>query len=511
VNVGQWISKRARLYPERPFLKEEDGREFDNRQFDKRVNRMAHALSKLGLKKGDRVAVLMVNSSEFLEIFFACAKTGVIMVPLNFRLAPPELIYIIRDSMPRALIYSPDFARKVAAIKEADLCLSRCLRHGGGNLTEDQELSDFISSLPDSEPEPAEEVAIDDPLFIMYTSGTTGDPKGAMLSHGNILFGAIHSLVGYGMNRTFKSLVVAPLFHMGALAASATPVIYAGGSLVLKTFYNASEVIKLIQKEKINYMFAVPVMFQMMARSDEWDAADFSHVHYFISGGASIPVDVIRKYQNEKGVGFVQGYAMTETQRLTSLDLADSITKAGSVGKEVFHIDLRIVDSRGRDAAPGEPGEILVRGPNVFLGYWQRPEETAKSMEGGWFHTSDMGRRDEDGFVYIIGRKQELIISSGENIYPAEVERVIQAVPQVKEAAAVAMPEPEKRGEVVAAFVTLKDGQKISEQELINSLQGRIAEFKIPKRVFFLDEFPRNAAGKILKKELKKKIAAGEN
>lgn len=510
MNIGQWISKRARLYPGRPFLKEEDGREFNNREFDRRVNRMAHALGKLGLVKGDRIAVLMINSSEFLEIFFACAKTGVIMVPLNFRLAAPELIYIIRDSAPRALIYSPDFAQKVAAIKAARLCLSRYLRHGSGRLSEDQELSDFISQLPEDEQAPAEEVAINDPLFIMYTSGTTGDPKGAMLSHGNILFGAIHSLVGYGMDKTFKSLVVAPLFHMGALAASATPVIYAGGSLVLKTFYNASEVIKLIQKEKINYMFAVPVMFQMMARSDEWDAADFSHVRYFISGGASIPVDVIRKYQNEKGVGFVQGYAMTETQRLTSLDLADSIPKAGSVGKEVFHIDLRIVDSNGRDVGAGEPGEILVRGPNVFLGYWNRPAETAKAMEGGWFHTSDMGRRDADGFVYIIGRKQELIISSGENIYPAEVERVIQAVPQVKEAAAVAMPEPEKRGEVVAAFVTLKDGQAITEQELINALQGQIAEFKIPKRVFFLEEFPRNAAGKVLKKELQKKITAGE-
>jgi fatty-acyl-CoA synthase len=510
VNIGEWISKRARLYPRRPFLKEEDGREFDNLEFDRRVNRMAHALGKLGLAKGDRVAALMINSSEFLELYFACAKTGVIMVPLNFRLAPPELIYILRDSTPRALIYSPDFAQKVEAIKAARLCISRYLRHGSGRLPEDQELSELIAPLPDEEPAPSEEVTINDPLFIMYTSGTTGDPKGAMLSHGNILFGAIHSLVGYGMDRSFKSLVVAPLFHIGALAASATPVIYAGGSLVLKSFYNASEVIKLIQKERINYMFAVPVMFQMMARSDEWDAADFSHVHYFISGGAPIPVDVIRKYQSEKGVGFVQGYAMTETQRLTSLDLADSITKAGSVGKEVFHIDLRIVDNDGLDVMYGEPGEILVRGPNVFLGYWNRPEETAKAMEGGWFHTSDMGRRDEDGFVYIIGRKQDLIISSGENIYPAEVERVIQALPQVKEAAAVAMPDPEKRGEVVAAFVTLKDGQTITEQELINALQDQIAQFKIPKRVFFLNEFPRNASGKILKKELQKTFAAGE-
>ena len=233
-------------------------------------------------------------------------------------------------------------------------------------------------------------------------------------------------------------------------------------------------------------------------------------MHYFISGGAPIPVDVIRKYQEEKGVGFVQGYAMTETLRLTSLDLEDSITKAGSVGKEVFHIELRIVDNDGRDVAPGEPGEILVRGPNVFLGYWNKPAETAEAMAGGWFHTSDMGRRDEDGFVYIIGRKQEMIISSGENIYPAEVERAIQSLPQVKEAAAVAMPDPAKRGEVVAAFVTLQDGRSITEEELINALQGQIAHFKIPKRVFFVDDFPRNAAGKILKKELQKQFRTEE-
>jgi fatty-acyl-CoA synthase len=510
VNIGEWISKRARLYPERPFLREEDGREFNNRAFNRRVNRMAHALGALGLAKGDRVAALMINSSEFLEIFFACAKTGVIMVPLNFRLAAPELIYIVRDSAPGALIYSSDFAEKITALKTAGLPLTRYFRHGGSNLRSDPALVDFIAPFPEDEPTPGKEVTLNDPLFIMYTSGTTGDPKGAMLSHGNILFGAIHSLVGYGMDKTFKSLVVAPLFHIGALAASATPVIYAGGSLILKSFYNASEVIKLIVREKINYMFAVPVMFQLMAKSDEWDKADFAHVHYFISGGAPIPIDVIRKYQDEKGIGFVQGYGLTETGRLTSLDLEDSIAKAGSVGKEVFHIDLRIVDQDDRDVAPGEPGEILVRGPNVFLGYWNKPAETAEAMAGGWFHTSDMGRRDKEGFVYIIGRKQELIISSGENIYPVEVERAIQTLPQVKEAAAVAMPDPAKRGEVVAAFVMLHEGQGLAEEDLINALQGQIAHFKIPKKVFFVDDFPRNATGKVLKKELKKQFTAEE-
>ena len=505
MNVGEWVTKRTLSYPERLFLKEEDGREFNNRTFNERVNRMAHALADLGIVKGERVAALMLNSSEFLEIFFACGKTGAIMVPVNFRLAVPELIYILKDSAPHALVYSSDFAEKVQAIKAAGLPIEHYFRHGGDKLAEDPPIANFAARFSADEPVPVREVTDNDPLFIMYTSGTTGDPKGAVLTHGNILFGAIHSLVGYGVNHTYKSLVVAPLFHIGGLVASATPVIYAGGSLVLQSFYNASEVIKLIQREKINYMFAVPVMFQVMTKSEEWDKADFSHVHYFISGGAPIPTPVIRMYQEEKGVYFVQGYGMTEAGRLTSLLLEDSIRKAGSVGKELFHLQLRIVDKNDRDVAPGEAGEIIVKGPNVFTQYWNKPKETAEAIRDGWFHTNDMGRRDEEGFVYVIGRKQELIISSGENIYPVEVERVIQALPQVREAAAVAMPD-ETRGEVVAAFVMLHEGQQITEDELTHALDGQIANFKIPKKVIFVTDFPRNPAGKILKRELKKQL-----
>jgi fatty-acyl-CoA synthase len=505
MNVGEWVTKRTLSYPERLFLKEEDGREFNNRTFNERVNRMAHALADLGIVKGERVAALMLNSSEFLEIFFACGKTGAIMVPVNFRLAVPELIYILKDSAPHALVYSSDFAEKVQAIKAAGLPMEHYFRHGGDKLAEDPPIADFAARFSADEPVPVREVTDDDPLFIMYTSGTTGDPKGAVLTHGNILFGAIHSLVGYGVNHTYKSLVVAPLFHIGGLVASATPVIYAGGSLVLQSFYNASEVIKLIQREKINYMFAVPVMFQVMTKSEEWDKADFSHVHYFISGGAPIPTPVIRMYQEEKGVYFVQGYGMTEAGRLTSLLLEDSIRKAGSVGKELFHLQLRIVDKNDRDVAPGDAGEIIVKGPNVFTQYWNKPKETAEAIRDGWFHTNDMGRRDEEGFVYVIGRKQELIISSGENIYPVEVERVIQALPQVREAAAVAMPD-ETRGEVVAAFVMLHEGRQITEDELTHALDGQIANFKIPKKVIFVTDFPRNPAGKILKRELKKQL-----
>ena len=506
MNIGEWVFKRAAVYPESLLLTEEGERTFTNREFNRRVNRMAHALEGWGVARGERVAVLMGNASEFLEIFFACAKTGAIMTPVNFRLAAPEMIYILRDCAPRVLIYSTDFAARVEEMRASLPGIAYCIRHGGAASGNDPALADAVARFPDTEPAPREEVTLSDPLFIMYTSGTTGDPKGAVLTHGNVLFGSINTVVGCGINRSYKSLVVAPLFHIGALGAAALPVLYAGGSLYLKGFYNASEVVGLICREKINYMFAVPVMFQLLTQTEEWAQADFSHVHFFIAGGAPMPLPVIRKYQQDKGIYFVQGYGLTETFRLTSLDIEDSIRKAGSVGKEVLHVLLRIVDDGDRDVAAEEAGEIIVKGPNVFAGYWRKPAETAEAMKGGWFRTGDMGRRDAEGFITIVGRKVEMIISSGENIYPAEVERVIQALPEVREAAAVGMPD-RKKGEVVVAFVMLKEGTTLTEAALLAAIKDRIAGFKLPKKVIFVRDFPRNSIGKILKKDLKEQVS----
>jgi len=503
MNIGEWIQKRALLHPEGLFLRD-GGKIYDNRQFNERVNRTANAMCRLGIGQGNRIALLMSNCSEFLEIFFACAKTGAIMVPLNFRLTVPELLYILMDAEPCILIYTAEFAPKVQELKSTSTVHGNYFHYSGIVLDYPtfSEHGDQNSEMESPELEP---INLKDPLFIMYTAGTTGDPKGAVLTHENILFGAIHSLLGYGIDRTYKSLVVAPLFHIGALAASVTPIIYAGGSIVISSFYNASEILKMISEEKINYMFAVPVMYQLMAETENWRDADLSHVHFFISGGAPISLAVIKKYQEEKSVGFVQGYAMTETGRLTSLDLEDSIRKAGSVGKEVFHVNLRIVDAKGRNVSIGEAGEIIVHGPNVFSGYWRKEEETKAAMDRGGFHTGGMGRRDEEGFVYIMGRKDELIISSGENIYPAEVERALQAIPEVREAAVVGMIDT-KRGEVVAAFVILHDGVQTTESALLAALHDRIASYKIPQNIFFVDNLPRNQAGKVLKRILKKRL-----
>ena len=504
MNIGEWIQKRAMIRPENNFLQDRD-RIYNNRQFNERVNRTANALNHSGIAKGERVALMMSNCSEFLEVFFACAKTGAIMVPLNFRLALPELLYILKDAEPAILIYAAEFAPKVREMRAAGLLLQRYFCHGAEGQSDDPSFADHITGFPAAEPDMPDTVDLKDPLFIMYTAGTTGDPKGAVLTHENILFGAIHSLLGYGVDRSYKSLVVAPLFHIGALAASVTPIVYAGGSIVISSFFSASETLSMIVRERINYMFAVPVMFQLMTEAENWKETDLSHVHFFISGGAPIPLPIIRKYQDEKGIGFVQGYALTETGRLTSLDLEDSIRKAGTVGKEVFHVTLRIADDAGKDVPPGEAGEIIVRGPNVFQGYWRKDEATKAAMAGGWFQTGDMGRRDEEGFVYIIGRKVEMIISSGENIYPAEVERALQSLPQVAEAAVVGMAD-DKRGEVVAAFIIPRKNAPAAEEDLLLALQGKIAPYKIPKKIVFVDNFPRNQAGKVLKRILRKRL-----
>jgi len=509
MHVGEWCAQRARIRPDRIFLKQA-GLCLSNREFDGRVNRMARVLLAGGLRKGDRVAVLMHNGSAFLEVFFACAKTGAVLVPLNHQLAGPELERIVADCGPRVLVHSPCFTAAAERLCAAGPSVERLLRHAG-------EPHAAVSGLeapgdaPDAagEPEVPWDVRLGDPLLIMFTSGTTGTLKGAVLTHENFLYGAVQNLLSYGIGAGCTSLVVAPLFHIGALVASATSVIYAGGSLVIRDFDNPSEIVHLIVREKVNYLFAVPVMYAMMRKAPAWRDADFSHVHVFIAGGAPMPVALIRQYQEEKGVRFVQGYGMTETLRVTSLDLEDAGRKAGSIGKELFHTRVCVVDDAGREAPPGVPGELVVRGPTVFAGYWNNPEATARALRGGWFHTGDLGRRDEEGYLYLVGRKNDLIICAGENIYAAEVERAMETLAPVAEVAVVGMPDP-VRGEVAAAFVVLKEAGSATEDALTAPLRDRLAHYKIPRKVLFVDALPRTASGKIHKDALKRKLDGKE-
>jgi fatty-acyl-CoA synthase len=506
MNLGEWSSKRAHLYPNRLFLKQEDLC-CTNQQFDQRVNRAAHAFLDMDVGKGDRVAVLMVNGSAFLEIFFACAKIGAILVPLNHQLAAPELRRIILDCPPKLLIYSTSFRMVIEQLRARDIPVSCCRMHPEGTFAAVNAFDEPLNEGATFEPVLTWGVALTDPVVIMFTSGTTGTLKGAVLTHQNFLFGAIHALLGYGLNPATISLVVAPLFHVGALAASTLPVIYAGGTLILRPFDNPSEILHLIKREKINFIFAIPVMFKMLTKALAWADADFSHVHFFMSGGAPMPVELIRQYQEEKAVHFAQGYGMTETQRITALELVDSERKIGSIGKEVFHTTVRIVGDDGRDVPPGGTGEITIKGPTVFAGYWNNSAATAEALKDGWFHTGDLGKRDEEGFLYIVGRKSDLIICSGENIYAAEVEHAIEALQQVAEAAVVGIAD-NNRGEVAVALVVLKNDDMLRADGLLAALKGRLAPYKIPKRVIFTKALPRTGSGKVDKQELKTTISS---
>ncbi|MGD9332574.1 MAG: AMP-binding protein, partial [Desulfobacterales bacterium] len=437
----------------------------------------------------------------FLEIFFACAKTGAIMVPVNAHLALPELEYAIGDCAPRLLVYAAETADKVRRLRQTPSEGMHCLVQGSSAAAADSALADLVEGQPPDEPAPDGAVDLGDPLLIMYTSGTTGAPKGAVLTHKNFLYGAINAQHSYHLDAACKSLVVAPLFHIAALAASVTPVVYAGGALVLKNFDNPSDIIDCIMREKITFMFGVPVMYEMMAKSPRWPSANFADIDFFMAGGAPMPVSLIRRYQAEKGVAFAQGYGMTETLRMTSLELTDASRKAGSIGKAVLHARLKILDDDGREVAPGEIGQIVFSGPTVFAGYWNKPRATEAVLQHGWFHTGDLGRCDDEGFLYLVGRKNELIICAGKNIYAAEVERAIEQHPQVAEAAVVGLPDP-KRGEIVAAFIRLEDDRSLAEGELLHFLEDKIAAFKCPRKVAFVRHFPRNKTGKIQKDKL---------
>jgi fatty-acyl-CoA synthase len=496
MNLADWVFKRAQLYPQRPFLKA-GALDLSNREFQKRVDGTVAGLLGLGVGKGDRVAALMENGAAFLDLFFACAAIGAIFVPINPYLTAAEIDPILADSQPAVVCHTHIHREAAAKLAIALPSPQSLVLHD-----DDQGRPADWLEVAEKRAGPIDPPSENDPLVLMYTSGTTGRPKGALLTHRNLLFGAIHSLLAYGLGPGCRSLVVAPLFHIGALGASVTPVIYAGGSLVLAAFERPADTLATLMQENITYMFAVPVMYELMARSGRWEAADFGKVDFFIAGGAPMPLELIRRYQQEKKVAFAQGYGMTETLRITNLDLADAADKAGSIGKPAFHTEVKLVDEAGQMVPEGEAGEILVKGPTVFAGYWQQPEATAAVLCEGWFATGDLARCDPEGFLYIVGRKNEVIISAGKNIYAAEVEQALAGLPAVVAAAVVGRPD-RRRGEVPEAFVELeKAAPEISAEALRAQLAPLLAEFKIPRRIHVVDRLPRSKSGKILKAAL---------
>ncbi len=504
MNVGEWPTRHAQRYPDEVCIKYGD-LILTKGEFNRRVNRLAEALQELGIRKGDRYAALLANSHVFIEMLYALSKLGGIMVPLNFRLAVPELEYILNDSEPVGLIYSPEFAAIAGELKGKVPSLKHllCELEGGGD---DPVYEEQLAGKSEEEPLPDMEVTLDDPQFIMYTSGTTGKPKGAVLLQGNTQWNSVNAIHMYSLGVDDVNICSAPLFHIGALSVSGTPSLYVGAQLVIQRFFIPSECLQLIEKEGVTTMFGIPVMFLLMTTVPEFDSTNYSSVRFFISGGAPCPVPLIETWLKH-GVTFNQGYGMTETApAITALRTEDALRKAGSCGKPVFHTDVKVVDETGNELEPGQYGEVLVRGPNVIREYWRLPKETSEAIVDEWLHTGDMGHYDDEGYLYLVDRKKDMYISGGENVYPAEVESAIMGFEKVADVGVVGVADP-KWGEVGVAMVVPKPGIELTEDDVIQYCRSKLGKYKIPKRVVFVEALPRTATGKILKKELRAKLA----
>jgi fatty-acyl-CoA synthase len=459
---------------------------------DERVRRLAAVLRDRGVGVGDRVAYLGPNHPAFLETFFATAAIGAVFVPLNTRLAAPELTYMLDDSGASVLVFGPEHADVVARIADRPALTQRIAVAG--------EYEQLLAGAP-AEPVDAA-VALDDICMIMYTSGTTGHPKGAMLTHGNLTWNCYNLLVDLDLAGDEVALVSAPLFHTAALNHTALPVFLKGGTNVLVTKFDPAGSFDLIAEHRITLMFGVPAMFQQIALSPRWEKTDLSSLRILHCGGAPVPTPLIRTYQ-ERGLTFVQGFGMTEASPgVLMLRPDDSVRKAGSAGTPMFFTDVRVVDPAGTDTAVGEPGEVIVRGPNVMAGYWQRPDETARTLDGGWLHSGDVATVDEEGFVTIVDRIKDMIISGGENIYPAEIEAVLYEHPAVAECAVVGLPDG-RWGEVGHALVVLRDHATATPEEILGFLDGRLARYKIPRTLLLVDTLARNASGKLLRHQMR--------
>jgi fatty-acyl-CoA synthase len=499
--IGDWLGKRELLTPDRLALVDDTtGLRYTYRQLNERANRCAYVLRHhYGVGKGDRVAILAKNRIEYLDALFATGKLGAILVPLNWRLAAPELAYMLDDSTPRVLIADAEFAPVVAELRahtltEAMLWLGDPARDGDRHY-------DALLECADSSPV-STEVAPADPHLILYTSGTTGRPKGAVLTHQVMVWNSLNTNVGWDLHADDVSIIHTPLFHTGGINVLTIPIFHVGGAMVLMREWSPQRCLELIQQERVTIFFAVPTMFQMLLDAPMFGQTDFSSVRFFISGGAPCPVPLITAYQ-QRGVPFRQGYGLTEVSvNCFTLNPEDAIRKAGSVGRPIFHLDARVVAEDGREVPQGQIGELWLRGPTVCAGYWNNSEATAATITDGWFHTGDLVRVDDDGYYYIVDRKKDMYISGGENVYPTEVERAIYEHPAVAECAVIAVSD-DHWGEVGRALVVTRAEMTLTAEELIQHCRERLARYKVPKSVLFLPELPHTSSGKILKPELR--------
>lgn len=479
------------------------------RQINQRGNRLANWLKSNGVRKGDRVAILARDGVEHLDTFFACSKLGAIHTALNWRLHWQEQADILANVTPLVLIYSDDFkfdVQQVSAHYLSSTGIRLALLHlEGPGLPESTLFQAALDSSPDS-PVTCETLEAEDIAALIFTGGTTGLPKAAQVSHRMIAWNTLNTVI-HDVTHNDIYLNVFPLFHTGGLFVYTLPQVIFGGATILIRQFDPAQVLELLQHEKVTIFAAVPTMYQMLTQSPNWQAADLSSLRFCTSGGAPLPVPLVEQYTLEKGIRFKQGFGMTEFgPGIFALAPEDAIHKAGSIGRPNFYVDAQIVDAQGDFLGPDTEGELVLKGPSYCSGYFNDPQSSADAVdERGYFHTGDIARYDEQRYFYIVDRKKDMFISGGENVYPAEIEKALYQHPAVHMCAVVGIPDP-KWGEAGKACVVLKPGFQVDEQELLDFLAQRLAKYKVPRSITFMQSLPISAAGKILKRELRQQF-----
>jgi acyl-CoA synthetase (AMP-forming)/AMP-acid ligase II len=500
INWFAVLAHHAVRSPDRVML-EFEGERITYGEMARRSRDLAAGLRLRGVGRGDVVALLAYNCPEFLETIFAANYLGAVAMPINWRLAAPEVRYILEHSRARVLVC--DEALVGLGTDATDglqptvvrACVAPDAPEGWTRFDELHGDGDGVGRVA---------VAADDVHRLMYTSGTTGRPKGVMITHANLAWKNMAHLIEFGFTSADLGLACGPLYHVGALDLTTTSLIAAGATVIIHRSFDAPAVVEELERSRVSTVWLAPAMVSAIMALPDVGERDLSSVRLIINGGEKMPIPLIERIQRTfPSAWFADAYGLTETvSGDTFLDRDSIITKLGSVGRPCLYLDLDIWDERGGSVPPGVRGEIVLRGPKVFPGYWRDPEATAAAFVGGWFHTGDIGVRDEDGYLFIVDRLKDMIVSGGENIASSEVERVLYEHGSVLEAAVVGRPD-DRWGETPVAFVVQRAGAEVTADELLEHCRARLARYKVPKEVTFLDALPRNPSGKVLKRELR--------
>lgn len=487
--IHYWIKKWATIQPEKIAIISEN-QQWTYKQLDEKIKGVAHFLrNELNIEEGEKIAILSQNNAEYVALLFAIAMLQCVAVPLNVRLTESELSYQIKDSQSFYLFYEEPFNDVAHELQKKMNIQSVPM----GNLS----CIPFTENVSGT----THKVKENNPFIICYTSGTTGNPKGAVLTQKNMFYNALNNITALDITSQDRTIVLLPLFHIGGIGLFAFPTLFVGGTIVIAHKFHPGKVLNMIETNRVTIVMGVPVMHQEVINHPAFEHTDLSSVRLFYSGGAPCPTQLIQRYM-AKGFTFGQGFGLTETSpSVFMLSVDDARRKIGSVGKPVLFCDIKIVNEIGDSVQANEVGHLLVRGNNVFKEYWNLEDETKEAFRDGWFITGDLASMDEEGFVYVAGRQKEMIISGGENIYPLEIEKVILSIEDVHETAVVGM-EDQKWGEVPVAFVVLKGNSTVTKEQILAHCKKHLGKYKIPKMIQFTNELPRNSTGKIQKNKL---------